>query len=157
MAALQAEVMELLVERPVVEKLGLKREDLYGAALASAEALQAGDHERAFNGFCHLVMLDPMNPAYHHGLAEVALELGHYPLALQSASVIVASTPRRPEGYFLSARACLGLGEPELALEDLGQVETLGREVGQPALVAAAQKLRVLIGGAGTPGGAAAQ
>jgi hypothetical protein len=71
-------------------------------------------------------------------------------MALQSASVVVATRPTAPEGYFLSARACLGMEEPALALEDLAETERWAIKAGKPVYVAAAQKLRVLLGGATT-------
>ena len=147
-AAFQQRVRAEVVDKPLIERLGLKAGDLDGAAHGAFVAMQAGDLESAFKGFANLVLVDPTNAGYHAGLAEVALELGHHALALQSASVIVATRGAEPEGYFLSARACLGLGEPALALEDLTQTEAMARRSGKPAYAAAAQKLRALIGSA---------
>lgn len=148
-AALRADVKAELVDKSLAGRLGLAEADLYGAVQAAAEALQAGDLDRAFRGFAYLVVLDPTNPTYHIGLANVALGLEQFAIALQSASVVVASRPRSAEGYHLSARACLGMGEPALALEDLAEVERLAQEAGQAEWAVAAQKLRVLVAGVG--------
>ncbi len=147
-AAFQKRIRDEIVEKPLIERLGLKPGDLNGAANGAFAAMQAGDHASAFQGFAHLVMVDPTNADFHAGLAEAALELGHHALALQSASVIVATRGGEPEGYFLSARACLGLGEPALALEDLAQTEAMAQRAGKPAYAAAAQRMRSLIGAA---------
>lgn len=153
-AAFQKQIMETLVETPLYKRLGLQRNDLAGAARAADSALHGGNAEEAFRGFAHLVMLDPTNADYHAGLAEAALDLGNFDMALQSASVVVATRPTAPEGYFLSARACIGMEEPALALEDLAETERWAVKAGKPVYAAAAQKLRVLVGG--TLGGATA-
>ena len=70
-----------------------------------------------------------------------------YELALQSASVVVATRPDAPDGYYLSARACMGLGEHGLALEDLADVERHATKPAQQAFLASAQKLRLAING----------
>lgn len=144
--ALQQRVKAEIVETPLIQRLGLKDGDLYGAALAATNALQAGEVERALNSFAHLLLLDPTNPEFHAGFAEAALAMNEHAMALQSASVVVASRPNSPDGYFLSARACIGLGEPALALEDLAETEIWAQKAGKPGLVEAARKLRALIG-----------
>lgn len=144
-AAFQQQVKELMVDTPLLQRLGLQRNDLHGAAKAADAALQSGNLEQAFKSYAHLVMLDPTNADFHAGLAEVALDLGHFAMALQSASVVVATRPTAPEGYFLSARACIGMDEPTLALEDLAETERWAVKAGKPAYTAAAQKLRVMV------------
>lgn len=147
-ATFQQEIKAALVDTPFHERLGLRREDLHGAALAADAAARSGNLDEAFRSFAHLVMLDPTNPDYHAGLAEVSLDLGNFAMALQSASVMVAARPTAPEGYFLSARACIGLEEPALALEDLAETERWAAQAGKSAYAAAAQRLRALLDGA---------
>lgn len=145
--ALQDQIKGDYLDNPPVRRLGLEPGDLYGAASAATAALQAGDRDTAFRLFAHLVLLDPANADFHAGLAEAALAMEGYELALQSASVVVATRPDAPDGYFLSARACMGLGEHDLALEDLADVERHATKPAQQPFVAAAQKMRLAING----------
>jgi predicted Zn-dependent protease len=149
---LQDQIKGDYLDNPPVKRLGLQPGDLYGAANAATAALHSGDRDTAFRAFAHLVLLDPANADFHAGLAEAALAMEGYELALQSASVVVASRPDAPDGYYLSARACLGMGEHGLALEDLAEVERHATKPGQQSFLAAAQKMRVAISGSRSDG-----
>ncbi|PLL11180.1 hypothetical protein C0V75_18035 [Tabrizicola sp. TH137] len=143
--ALQRQILAEVVEQPLMQRMGLKDGDLYGAAVAATASLRSGDFDKALNAFAHLLLLDPVNPDFHAGLAEAALGVNDYAIALQSASVVVAANPSAPDGYFLSARACIGLKEPALALEDLAEAERLALKSGAAAIIDATRKLRALI------------
>lgn len=145
LAALQKQIMADLVETPLMHRLGLKDGDLYGAAVAATQALHAGDFQKALKDFAYLVILDPTNGDFHAGLAEAAIGIDEFDIALQSASVVVASKPASPDGYYLSARACMGMGEIGLALEDLDEAERHAQAAGRPAILEAAQKLKVIL------------
>ena len=153
-AEFQGEIKNALIDAPFGQRLGLSRNDLHGAVRSAEAAVQAGNLDEAFRNYAYLVMLDPTNAHYHCGLAEVALDTGRFEMALQSASVVVATRPSEPEGYFLSARACIGMAEPALGLDDLAETERWAAKAGKPAYYAAAQRLRVLVDGA--PGRASA-
>lgn len=145
LVALQKQILAEVVETPLMQRLGLKDGDLHGAAVAATFALQTGDFQKALKDFAYLVVLDPINPDFHAGLAEAALGLEEFSIALQSASVVVASKPTSPDGYFLSARACLGMGEFALALEDVAESERWAQTAGKPAILDAVQKLKAVI------------
>lgn len=144
-AQFQAEIKQALIDTPLFERLRLKRDDLHGAVRSAEASVQSGNLEAAFKSYAYLVMLDPTNADHHCGLAEVALDLGRFEMALQSASVVVAMRPASPEGYFLSARACIGMEEPALAREDLDETERWAAKSGKTAYAAAAHRLRLLV------------
>ena len=145
LGALQKQIMAEVVETPLMQRLGLRDGDLHGAAVAATLALRSGDLQKALKDFAYLVVLDPTNADFHAGLAEAALSLDEFFIALQSASVVVAAKPTSPDGYFLSARACLGMGEMGLALEDLAETERWAQKAGKPAITDAVQKLKAII------------
>lgn len=145
LVALQKQILAEVVETPLMHRLGLKDGDLHGAAVAATSALHSGDFQKAIKDFAYLVVLDPINPDFHAGLAEAALSLEEFTIALQSASVVVASKPTSPDGYFLSARACLGMGEFALALDDIAETERLAQTAGKSAILEATQKLKTVI------------
>lgn len=107
---------------------GLRPQDLDAAFEAAKACLRRGARIEALRIYIALILWRPTDVEAQVGLAGCALELGEHHLALQAASAIVAFAPRDPRGYYLSGRACLGLGEMPEAAEDLTDALALARE-----------------------------
>lgn len=113
------EIQRRLVDEPIIERLGLT-EDHFASSYAKAMAkMEAGELSAAFRDMANLVLLAPNSVQFQLGLAQVALRANVPELAMQSAAAIIALAPDRPEGFLLSGQACLAMGEPALAREDL--------------------------------------
>lgn len=107
------------IEETIRVRLGLESIDLrIGLDVARAQ-LQKGNVNEAFRTYATLVLCDPFDPELQVGVANCALHIQEYALALQAASAVVALVPSDPRGYCLSAKACIGLGQPQEAHEDL--------------------------------------
>ncbi|WP_163850639.1 hypothetical protein [Pseudooceanicola aestuarii] len=133
------EALTDLALNPIRDRLGLKDGDLKGAALAGKRALDQGQALEALNIFRTLVLLDPLAIDPQIGLAEAALAGGLNELAMQCASVVVAQAPRRAEGYLLSGRAAMAMGETDVAQEDLAEAQRHAEEAGATDLAAEAR------------------
>jgi predicted Zn-dependent protease len=143
------EIQRNLVDNPLIERLGLSEEHFAPIYDRAMERLAAGDIEAAFRDMANLVLLSPTSVQFQLGLAQVALRADLPELAMQAAAVIVAQAPDRPEGFLLSGQACLAMGEPGLAREDLA--DAIARAEGNPRYAALARMARqtlVLAGGA---------
>lgn len=130
-----------LVENPLLARLGLEPSDLYGPMMQARNELLAGNAEGAFQKFARLVLVDPMNVEFQLGMGEAALALELPEIAMQSAALIITEAPDRPEGFLLSGRACLAMGEPALALEDLADAESRAQTAGNEAMARAVSQL----------------
>lgn len=113
------EIQRQLVDHPIIDRLGLTEAHFSINYNRAMEKLAAGDIAAAFRDFGTLVLLAPMSVQYQLGLAQAALQANAPELAMQAAAVIIGLAPDRPEGFLLSGQACLAMGEPALAREDL--------------------------------------
>jgi tetratricopeptide (TPR) repeat protein len=108
-----------LIDNPPRAQLGLAPGDLVGVVKAARNALEQGDVEAGLSQFAKLVFLDATAIDHHIGLAEAALAAELNELALTSACTVMVLDPRRADGYLLSGRAALAMGEIDAAVEDL--------------------------------------
>lgn len=108
-----------LIDNPPRAQMGLEPGDLQGAVRAARNALETGDLVTGLYQFANLVILDATEIDHHIGLAEAALLADMNEMAMVTAATVMVLDPRRPEGYLLSGRAALALGETEAAVEDL--------------------------------------
>lgn len=138
------QVLEILIERPLIERLGLQSGDLDIAAMQGKNDLMAGRADAALARFARLVLVDPNNVDYQIGLGEAALANGAPELAMQCAAYVISARAASPAGYYLSGRAALMMGEPGLAQEDLNEAATRAAMIGERALQASAQQLAAM-------------
>lgn len=139
-------VRDLLFDPPLAQRLGLQPGDLNGAAQQACTDLMAGRAEQALGKFARLILIDPTDTSLHIGLAEAALAAGQPELAVQSAAAVIVDRPDAPEGYLLSARACLTLGEYGPAAEDLADAERFAADRGDAATLAQVRRFKALLG-----------
>ncbi|MGV8938748.1 MAG: tetratricopeptide repeat protein [Allorhizobium sp.] len=125
----------------LLKAIGLEPGDLtIGLAVANS-MLRRGDGQDALRMYATLALCEPLNFDIQLGLAECCAELEQHDLAIQAAAVLIATSPRDPRGYFLSGRACLMAGYRAEAEEDLTHAIRFGREGGDAAIVAEAERL----------------
>lgn len=134
------EIQRQLIEQPIVERLGLTEKHFAVSYNRAMEKLAAGDTPAAFRDIANLVLLAPTSVQFQLGLAQVALQAGLPELAMQAAAAIIALAPDRPEGFLLSGQACLAMGEPALAREDLA--DAIARADANPRYAALARIAR---------------
>ncbi|WP_341367299.1 hypothetical protein [Yoonia sp. BS5-3] len=109
----------LLLDGAFAKELGLGTRELDTALAAANAKLQAGNHDKALSMYAMLVLCRPQNVNYQCALANCALKMQEYEMALQAASAAVALDPRDCRGYYLSGAACFGLGHLDEAREDI--------------------------------------
>ncbi|MEL7389107.1 MAG: hypothetical protein AAFN76_04935 [Pseudomonadota bacterium] len=115
----QQDLARILMNGSLAKELGIGDPEL-NLALAMANAqLTAGNAKKAFPDYAMLVLCRPLDADLQCGLANCALLLQEYEVALQSASTIIALSPTDCRGYYFSAAACLGLGCTDEAKEDI--------------------------------------
>ena len=136
-------VTELLVETPLLKDLGLEPNDMHGIVVRATDKLENGRSVEAFLDFAALVLLDPTSIEFQIGLAEASLAANQPELALQTAAIVITEDPSRAEGFFLSGRACLAIGEPSLAVEDLH--DAIARAEGKAELTELTRSARQLL------------
>lgn len=119
--------------RALRDSYDLNADELQALAHVGHLKLSAGDYAGAQRIFCLIVVMAPDEVGFQIGLADSSIALGDFDLALQAAAVVIALLPRDPRGYFISGRACLGLGLAGEAREDLtdairlaGQADPVG-------------------------------
>ncbi len=141
--AAQKMLEEAFLDRPIAAQLGFEAEELGGAVKLAQTRLAEGRNLEAFQMFCGLVLMDPSHMDFQLGLAESALAAGAPEMALQSAALVISQHPDWPQGYFLSGRACMALGDPAAAAEDFADAITHAGTA-RPELAAQAQRLLAL-------------
>lgn len=141
--AAQKVLEEAFIDRPIAAQLGIDAADLGGAVKLAQTRLAEGRDLEAFQMFCGLVLIDPSHMDFQIGLAESALAAGAPEMALQSAALVISSHPDWPQGYFLSGRACLALGDTAAAAEDFADAITHAG-TSRPEIAAQAQRLMAL-------------
>jgi Flp pilus assembly protein TadD len=117
------------------KELGIENADLQIGLDVARRHLQRGAAAEAMRVYVALVLCDPMVVDFQVGLANCALLAEENHLALQAASAVVALAPSDPRGYFLSGRACLGLGSFAEAAEDLTDAVEFGRKAHNATIV----------------------
>ncbi len=123
------------------EALGLQPNDLRLGLDVAKNQLERGRPAEALKSYAMLVLCEPTNVDFQVGLANCALRLEEFHLALQAASAVVAMRPRDPRGYLLSGRACIGLSAPAEAREDLTDALAFAKAAGDATLAAEAERL----------------
>lgn len=117
------------------KELGLETIDLMPGLEVAKNHLKRGAIPEAMRIYATLVLCEPTNVDFQVGLANCALLAEENHLALQAASAVVALAPADPRGYFLSGRACLGLGSFQEAAEDLTDAVEFGRKARNATIV----------------------
>lgn len=123
------------------DALGLKSSDLQIGLTIAKGHMDRGAYSDALSIYAPLVLLEPATIDFQIGLANCALQMERFELALQTASVAVALAPRDPRGYFISGKSCLALGLHQEAREDLDDAVKFGIEARNAGLVESARKL----------------
>jgi tetratricopeptide (TPR) repeat protein len=113
--------------RALRDSYGLQTSELRALAHVGHMKMSAGDFAGAQRVYCLLVVMAPDEAGFQIGLADASLALEHFDLALQAGAAVIAALPTDPRGYFISGRACLGLGLAEEAREDLADAIRLSR------------------------------
>ena len=111
-------VQQEMVEEPIMARLGLAEDHFHGVMVGASRKLAAGKPMEALQDYSNLVLISPLSVEFQIGLADSASQAGFPELAMQAAAFVIQNAPDRPEGYLLSGKACLAMGEPELAKED---------------------------------------
>ncbi len=148
--SLASSTTERLLAGAIGKDLGLTSEDLQLGLALARQRLMRGAKPEALRLYVALVLCEPMNAEFQSGLANCALELGDYHLALQAASVVIALEPSNCRGYFFSGRACLALGYRDEAKEDLSDAVEFGRAAKDSLVVTQGEKLLRLLEASGT-------
>lgn len=125
--------------------IGARTEDLAFGLNVARTHMQRGAHSEAMRIYAMLVLCDPRHPDFQIGLANCALAMGENALALQAASAVVALRPADPRGYFLSARACFGMGALAEAAEDLADAGLHARAANDRTMIEAVAQLDRLV------------
>ena len=112
----------------VRKALGLESDDLRLGLRLAANRMRRGAASEALRVYVALVLCEPMNGEFQVSLANCALQLGEFCLALQAASVVIAVEPENHRGYYLSGRACLALGHSAEAEEDFRRALDLAKK-----------------------------
>ena len=134
--------MRSFVSGQIGAELGLMSQDLEVGLEVARNLIRRGALAEAMQVYVGLVLCQPANQAFQIGLANCAIQLGEYHLALQSASVVIAQSPRDPRGYLLSGHACIGLGALAEAAVDLDEAISFGRAERNATIVEEARRLR---------------
>ncbi len=137
----EADLLRGFLNGSVAASIGLTRDDLQVGLDVAKSHLRRGALADALKVYAAMVLCWPNEVDLQIGLANCALQLEEFHLALQAASVAVALAPRHPRGYYLSGRACLGLGLAAEAVEDLEDAVSFGREARDALVVEEARRL----------------
>lgn len=132
-----------LLEAEIGRSLGLEPDDLRAGLDVAKNLIERGAPDRAMRIYAALVIVEPKVVDYQIGLANCAIEMGEYYLAIQAASAAIVLDPRNPRPYFLSGRACMAVGELPEAVEDLSDAKRLAEAAGEAEIAAEADRLIV--------------
>lgn len=122
-------------------QLGLEPDDLRVGLDIAKNLLDRGAPDRAMRIYAALVLVEPKVLDYQVGLANCAIELGEYYVAIQAAAAAIVLDRTDPRGYFISGRACLAIGEYKEAGEDLTDARDLAVKRGDRMVAAEAERL----------------
>lgn len=136
-----ADIGALDSAQSIREHLGLEVEHLLPGLDIAANLLRRGEHAEALRTYSLLVLCDPAEIRFQHGLATCALETGEFHLAALAGSAIVAGAPDDPEGYFISGRAFFGLRDFDAAIDDFRRAIQLLEQAGDAASARGAEIL----------------
>lgn len=136
-----AELTRVLLEGGVGKQFGLTLPQLRLGLDVARHQLQRGAFNEAIRLYATLVLCAPTEVDFQVGLANCALKMDTPALALQAASAVIALAPRDSRGYLLSARACIALGQPVEAKEDLDDAVRFGQAERNAEIVAEARRL----------------
>ncbi len=132
---------DALLSGALSKELGLGEREL-GLALGVANLkLRSGNPSKALQMYAMLVLCKPTNVDFQCALANCALQLQEYEVALQAASAVVAMAPADCRGYYFSGAACLGLGQFGDAKEDIVDAITFAENSPHQDIHAACLKL----------------
>jgi Flp pilus assembly protein TadD len=130
-----------LMEKEIGRTLGLGPDDLRAGLDIARNLLDRGAPAKAMRIYAALVIVEPKVADYQIGLANCAIELSEYYVAVQAAAAAILLEPENPRAYFLSGRACLALGEYKEAREDLSDALALASRAGDSLVVREAERL----------------
>jgi len=141
----QANLGNLLMNGALAKELGIGEPERNLALAMANTKLTAGKAEKAFPDYAMLVLCRPWDVDLQCGLANCALQLKEYDVALQAASSIIALDPTDCRGYYFSAAACLGLGYNDEAKEDISDALRFAESSPHRAFYDASQKLNAYL------------
>ncbi|MEL6840622.1 MAG: pathogenicity island protein [Pseudomonadota bacterium] len=134
-------LQDLVLNGALAKELKLGDGEL-DVALAMANAqLKSGNLQKAMGTYAMLVLCRPLSVEYQCGLANCALQMQEYEIALQAASAVIGLAPRDCRGYYFSGAACLGLGHLNEAREDIADALRFAEDTQHHAFQEASQKL----------------
>ncbi|WP_181705334.1 hypothetical protein [Chthonobacter rhizosphaerae] len=133
--------LDAIVDGGFGKMLGLEHAHLMIGLEIAIGLRMRGALAEALRMHATLVLAAPTDVELQIGLAECALMVEAYEIALQAASVVVAVAPSDPRGYLLSGRACLGLDALEEAREDLADAVRFASAAGRADILAEARRL----------------
>lgn len=140
-ASLVTQAGMAFLELEIGRKLGLEPTDLRAGLDVAKSLIERGAPHRAIRIYAALVIMEPKIADYQIGLANCALEMAEYYLAIQAASAAIVLDPSNPHPYFISGRACLAVGEMAAAAEDFSDAKRLAEEAGDARVAAEAARL----------------
>ncbi len=115
----QLDVTDFLVNGGIAKALDFGDAEL-SLVLAMANAnLAAGKLDIALSNYAMLVVFRPLDVELQCGLANCAVQLQEFDMALEAATSIIALAPNDCRGYYFSALACFALGHKSEAKEDI--------------------------------------
>lgn len=135
------EALRAFMNGAFADRLGLGPDDIQVGLDVAQGLMRRGAFAQALRFYAAMVMCRPSDVDLQIGLSNCALQLGENHLALQAASVAVALAPSGARGYYLSARACLGLGFIDEAREDLRDAVRFGQQARDGVVVEEARRL----------------
>ena len=140
----EAEVLALslllLAQGAMGKVLGLRKEDLRAGLDVAKKQLMRGASREALRTYGFLVMCDPGDPDFQFGLANCALHVGEFYIALQAASAMIALHPEHARAYYVSGRALLAIGREDEAVEDLRKAKEFGKQQKDSTIYAQAER-----------------
>lgn len=139
-AALE-EAGRLIVDAKIGERLGLETADLKVGLEVAKSFLDRGAPEKAMQIYVALVLCQPTVAEFQIGLANCALRMDEYYVAMQAASAVIAMEPANPRGYFLSGRACMALGLNDEAIEDFTEAAKFAKLSNDRLIIGEAERL----------------
>ncbi len=134
-------VIDLLLDGVIALEIGFGRSELDIALATANQRLLSGDSKKALEIYAFLVFLQPLEVEYQCGLANCAIQLREYEIALYASSSIVGLAPLDCRGFYFSAAACLGLGLLDEAREDIAYALALAKNESDKSFYEASHRL----------------
>ncbi|KZL06633.1 tetratricopeptide repeat protein [Pseudovibrio sp. Ad26] len=133
--------IKAIAKGAIGRSLGLMKDDINPGLVMAKGLMDTGRTEKALEIYTGLVLLEPINVDVQLGLANCAVQLQQYTLAVQAASAAMVLDPTNPRPYYFSGVACLALGHITEAREDLEDTLKYAKDRKDAEIHQAAQKL----------------